>query len=411
MPETNWAGNLTYHAQQVLHPTSLEAVQEAVRRAPKLRVLGTRHCFNAIADSPHTLLSTERLTTILGEDQERRTVTIQGGVRYGELATFLHAKGLALANLASLPHISVAGATATGTHGSGDRNGNLATAVVGLELVCADGAVRSFSHETHGETFDGMVVHLGALGVVTQLTLAVEPTFTIAQAAYTDLPVATLFKHFDAITSAGYSVSLFTDWQSETIPQVWVKSKDSLPETLFGAPQATDDRHPLPDHASLHCTTQRAIPGPWHERLPHFKLEFTPSSGAELQSEYFIGRDDAQAAFSAIADLKDLLAPHLMVSEIRTIAADNLWLSPHYDRDSVGFHFTWKQNTPDVLALLPVLEEALAPFHPRPHWGKLFTMRPQNSPKLPEFLALCNRLDPTGKFRNPFLEQQLWIHD
>lgn len=403
-PQRNWAGNLTYSAARWHEPETPAQVQAIVAASQKLRAVGTRHCFNTIADSPEDMLSTARLNRIVGLDVTQQTVTIEGGVRYGELGVFLHERGFALHNLASLPHISVAGAVATATHGSGDHNGNLATTVVGMELVLADGTRLSVSRESHPETFDGMVVHLGALGVVTQLTLAIEPTFPIAQTAYENLPVAALEDHFDQITSAGYSVSLFTDWQSESINQVWVKSKGTVPETLFGATRAQVERHPLANHSAQSCTPQRGVFGPWHERLPHFKLAFTPSSGAELQSEYFVDRNDALAAFHALAALRDQLAPHLMVSEIRTIAADTLWLSPHEGRDSVGFHFTWKQHIAEVLALLPVLEEALAPFRPRPHWGKVFTMHP---PLDPRFVALAAQLDPTGKFRNAFLEN-LW---
>nr|WP_309688285.1 FAD-binding protein [Armatimonas sp.] len=403
--QRNWAGNLTYSAEWLHKPESIAQVQELVCQCRRLRALGTRHCFNAIADCPEDMLSTERLTKIVGLDRERQTVTIESGVRYGELASFLHAAGWSLPNLASLPHISVAGAVATATHGSGDGNGNLATSVIGMELVTASGEKVQLSQTTHGDDFFGMVVHLGALGVVTQLTLKIQPTFQIAQMAYANLPVEALKAHFDEITSSGYSVSLFTDWQSDFINQVWVKSKTGeVPETLFGAQKATQDRHPLPDHSAESCTTQCGIPGPWHERLPHFKLAFTPSSGAELQSEYFIGRENALAAFTAIAALRDKLAPHLMISEIRTIAADNLWLSPHYQRNSVAFHFTWHPHTEQVLALLPIIEEALAPFAPRPHWGKIFTMRHTHYPKLPDFLRLCQAFDPHGKFRNAFLE-------
>ena len=404
----NWAGNLTYSAEWLHKPTSVAQVQDLVCQCRQLRALGTRHCFNAIADCPEDMISTEKLTKILGLDREQQTVTIESGVRYGELASFLHAEGFALPNLASLPHISVAGAVATGTHGSGDGNGNLATSVMGMELVKASGEKVPLSRETHGDDFDGMVVHLGALGIVTQLTLKIQPTYEIAQTAYTNLPVESLLAHFDEITSAGYSVSLFTDWQSAFVNQVWVKSKTGdVPETLFGAQKATQDRHPLPDHSAESCTPQCGIPGPWHERLPHFKLAFTPSSGAELQSEYFVARENALAAFTAIAALREKLAPQLMISEIRTIAADNLWLSPHYQRDSVGFHFTWKQNIPEVMALLPTIEEALAPFAPRPHWGKVFTMKPTNYPKLPDFLRLREVFDPEGKFTNAFLKNTI----
>ena len=400
----NWAGNLTYSAARWHEPETVAQVQAIVAASQKLRAVGTRHCFNQIADSPEDMLSTARLNRVVGLDTERHTVTIEGGVRYGELGVFLHERGFALHNLASLPHISVAGAVATATHGSGNHNGNLATAVVGMELVLADATRLAVSRESHPESFDGMVVHLGALGVVTQLTLAIEPTFTIAQTAYESLPVAALEDHFEEITSAGYSVSLFTDWQSEHINQVWVKSKGTVPETLFGATKARVERHPLANHSAESCTPQRGVFGPWHERLPHFKLAFTPSSGAELQSEYFVDRNDALAAFHALAALRDALAPHLMVSEIRTIAADNLWLSPHNGRDSVGFHFTWHPHTDEVLALLPTVEAALAPFRPLPHWGKVFTMQPRLDPR---FVALAAQLDPSGTFRNEYLEM-LW---
>lgn len=400
----NWAGNLTYSAARWHEPETVEQVQTIVAASQKLRAVGTRHCFNQIADSPEDMLSTARLNRIVGLDAAQRTVTIEGGVRYGELGVFLHKRGFALHNLASLPHISVAGAVATATHGSGDHNGNLATAVVGMALVLADGTQLSVSRESHPESFDGMVVHLGALGIVTQLTLAVEPAFELAQTAYENLPIPALESHFDEITSAGYSVSLFTDWQSEKINQVWVKSKGTVPETLFGATKASGECHPLANHSAESCTPQRGVFGPWHERLPHFQLAFTPSSGAELQSEYFVDRNDALAAFHALAALKDQLAPHLMVSEIRTIAADTLWLSPHGSRDSVGFHFTWHPHTDEVIALLPTVEAALAPFRPRPHWGKVFTMQPNLDPR---FVALAAQLDPTGKLRNAFLEN-LW---
>ena len=406
-PRRNWAGNYQYEAIDLYRPQNVAEIQELVTTLDKVKALGSRHCFNDIADSPSAQISTENLNRIVSLDKNAMTATIESGLQYGQFCPELDSRGYALHNLASLPHISVAGAVATATHGSGDRNGTLATSVIGMELVTASGDRVLLSRESHGADFEGMIVHLGALGIVTQLTLQLEPTFEIAQTAYAHLPVAQLFAHFDEITGSGHSVSLFTNWQSAFINQVWVKTKTrgEAPATLFGAARAAVDRHPLPEHAAESCTTQCGIVGPWHERLPHFKLAFTPSSGAELQSEYFVARADALAAFEAIAALRETLAPHLMISEIRTIAADMLWLSPCYARDSVAFHFTWHPHLPEVRSLLPIVEAALAPFASRPHWGKLFTMQPTNYPKLPDFQRLCQQLDPHGKFRNAFMEE------
>ena len=421
--ETNWAGNYTYSAARLHRPETVEAVQEIVTRCRKVRVLGTRHSFNGIADCPEDMVSLERLDRVLGIDAERRTVTVEAGVRYGHLCRHLDRAGYALHNLASLPHISVAGACATATHGSGDRNGNLATAVAGLEFVTADGAVVTLSRDENGDTFRGAVVGLGGLGVVTKLTLDIEPAFAMRQVVYDDLPLARLEAHFDAVTSGAYSVSLFTHWRDDArFSQVWRKERvaaagdagaSSAPETeWFGATLATDRRHPITGMPVENCTEQLGIPGPWQERLPHFRMEFTPSSGEELQSEYLVPRPHALAAFRAVHELREHLAPLLQVSEVRTVAADDLWMSPCYRQPCVGLHFTWVKDWPAVRELLPVLEEQLAPFDARPHWGKLFTTPPaQLRPlyeKLPDFRDLLQSYDPHGKFRNAFLETYLF---
>ncbi|HEY1336465.1 MAG TPA: D-arabinono-1,4-lactone oxidase, partial [Bryobacteraceae bacterium] len=355
---------------------------------------------------------------------------------YGALCVALHEAGFAVHNTASLPHISVAGACATATHGSGDRNGNLATAVAALELVTADGSVLALSRERDGARFLGAVVGLGALGVVTQLTLDVVPTFQMRQSVYEDLPIAQLEANFDAITASGYSVSLFTDWSGPRINQVWVKQRVagmegvvgpasgdglSTPSTgrtaaaardYFGARPATANRHPIVRLSAESCTEQMDLAGPWHERLPHFRMEFVPASGAELQSEYFVPRRYALQAFRAIDSMREHIVPILQMSEIRTIAADDLWMSMCYGRDSVAFHFSWQLDWPAVAALLPRLEACLAPFDARPHWGKLFTTSPARLralyPKLEDFIALARKLDPVGKFRNEFLERAVF---
>jgi xylitol oxidase len=332
---------------------------------------------------------------------------------YGQLCPYLDSKSFALHNLASLPHISIAGACSTATHGSGERNGNLATAVSALELVTAAGEVVKLSRHQDGEAFQGAVVGLGSLGVITKVTLDIQPAFIVRQHVYENLPLAEVRDHFDAIESSAYSISLFTDWQKQRVSEVWIKSRveegqafDATPE-FFGAKLATKNLHPIAELSAENCTEQMGVPGPWYERLPHFRMGFTPSAGKELQSEYFVPRQHAVEAILAVERLRGHVSPHLMISEIRTIAADNLWLSPCYEQPCVSIHFTWKQDWPAVSKLLPMIEKELAPFKARPHWGKLFTMSPTELKsaykKLPDFIQLSKKYDPQGKFRNEFL--------
>jgi xylitol oxidase len=412
---SNWAGNYIYRAAQIHQPETVEQIQELVKHSPKIKALGTRHSFNDIADSPGDLISLERFDKIVALDRERSTVTVEAGVRYGQLARWLHEEGYALHNLASLPHISVAGACATATHGSGDRHGNLATAVSAMEFVNGSGDLVVLSRDQDREQLEAAVVGLGGIGVITRLTLDVSPTFQMQQDLYENLPFAALEEHYDELTSNIYSVSLFMDWRSSTINQVWLKRlvPDGLtvkaePE-LFGAKLATKNLHPIASISAENCTEQMGVLGPWFERLPHFRMDFTPSSGEELQSEYFVPRQQAFAALRAIDPLRESIAPLLLISEIRTIAADNLWMSPCYKRDAVAIHFTWKQDWERVRSVLPRIEEALAPFQARPHWAKLFTMSYEQLQllyeKWPDFQRLLQHYDLQGKFRNEFLDR------
>jgi alditol oxidase len=386
----------------VVHrPATVEELQEIVARAPRIRVLGSRHTFNDIADSDE-LVSLDALPP--GVEVGDGTVSCGGAVRYGELARILDTEGLALHNLASLPHISVAGAVATATHGSGDGNGNLATAVAALELVTSTG---ERVHARRGDAdFGGMVVALGALGAVTRVTLDVEPAYEVAQRVFEGMPFPALLEHYDAIAAAGYSVSVFTLWDETS--SVWVKCRGDAPDDLFGATPAPEDRHPIAGIDPVNCTAQRGRPGPWWDRLPHFRLGFIPSAGEELQSEYLVPRAHAVAAIDAVRALGARLRPVLLVSEIRTIAADALWMSPQYEQATTALHFTWKREPAAVEAVLVDLEAALAPFAARPHWGKLFLASPGHLyERRADFARLAARLDPRAAFRNAWLERAL----
>lgn len=422
----------------------MEELQEIVRASGKVRVLGTRHSFNdaaaidaqvdvdgtqaVTADSSWAYITLEALDTPVEIDRERGTVTCSGGITYGELCTRMHAEGVALHNTASLPHITVAGACSTATHGSGDGNGNLATAVVGLEIVTADGELKTVTLEEDGETFEGSVVALGGLGVVARMTLATQPAYSMQQYVYQDLPSAELYANFDEIMSGAYSVSLFPDWQDEKVNQVWFKHRTGtmgetdggmagalepvdlgLPSELYGAKAASTDLHPVPDLSTEGLTVQMGVPGPWHDRLHHFQIDSTPASGDELQTEYFVPRAHAVSALQAVEGLRDRFRSILWISEVRSVEADRLWLSQSYGTPTIGIHFSWRKNWAAVREILPLVEEALAPFQMRPHWGKLFTVPAEQVqaayPRMEDFKALLGSTDPEGKFRNGYLDR------
>lgn len=416
-PHENWAANIHYSTDNILSPANLDEARDLVRKTPSLRALGSRHSFNRIADSIHDQISLAHLDSIEIDDKAR-TVTVGAGVRYGQLAPVIDAKGYALHNLASLPHISVAGAIATATHGSGIHNGNLATVVRGLEIVNANGDLVQLSRDKDGDQFLGAAVHLGCVGLVTRVTLDLQPTYQVAQTVYQNLSFSELEHNFDAIFGSGYSVSLFTDWQHHRATQVWIKRRLAPGEThnwadqFYNAKRATEKLHPVAGHSAEACTEQMGVPGPWYQRLPHFKMEFTPSSGRELQTEYFVPRDRGYEAILAVEKLKDKITPHLFVTELRTVAADNLWMSTAYQRDSLTIHFTWKPEWDAVKQILPQIEAQLKPFSPRPHWAKLFTLPPQQLQvqyaRLADFKALVNQHDPGGKFRNEFIKSNLY---
>lgn len=411
---TNWAGNVTFGAREVVRPTSMTELRRVVHGSDRLRVLGSGHSFSRVADTDGVLVRVDGLPSVLDLDEAAGNVTVSAGTRYGELAEQLHRHGWALPNLGSLPHISVAGAVSTGTHGSGDGNRSLAGSVVGLELVTATGDLVTMDRASQPDTFDGVVVALGCLGVVTRLTLRVVPSFDVEQHVHVGLSHELLLATLDQVMATGYSVSVFTDWSTRSPVRVWLKlmaGSAPLPEDWLGTISASGHLHPVPGMPTGYATRQLGEPGPWHERLPHFRLAFTPSSGDELQTEYLLPRTYGVDAVRAVAALGDLITPVLQVGEIRSVASDELWLSPAFRQDSLALHFTW---VPDIDAVAPVvaaLEAALAPFEPRPHWGKVFSMDPavvaSRYPRLADFHRLRDELDPSRRFRNAFVDTYL----
>ncbi len=408
-PETlvNWSGTVAFHPARLLRPRTVDELREIVAASPSVRALGSAHSFNRIADTVGDLVSVGELPSDIDIDPAGRTVTVGAGVRFGELAGPLEDAGYALPNLGSLPHISIAGACATGTHGSGARNGVLSTAVAALELVTATGNLVTV---TRGDAdFPGMVVSLGALGVLTRVTLDIVPTYQIDQVVYDDLATDVLHDDLDLILGSAYSVSVFTDWASPRRNRVWKKSRaGAVSAPPRGTDHAHEPRHPIPGADPESCTEQGGVRGPWHLRLPHFRLEFTPSSGEEIQTEYFVAKADAVAALQALEPIADRIAAVLQISEIRAVAADDLWLSMASGRDSVGVHFTWVKDATAVAPVVAAIEERLAPFGARPHWGKVFSVAPaeiaRRYPRYDDFRRLVSEYDPAGKFRNAFFD-------
>lgn len=421
-PGVNWAANFAYEAAAVEHPTSVAEVQELVAASPRVKALGTRHSFTRVADSPGGLLVSvaglEPEVTVDGAvDQGRMTARVTAGTSFGVVAAELERQGCALANMGSLPHISVGGGTATGTHGSGDTNRVLAASIRSVDLVTADGSLLHVDRSSPALT--ALAVGLGAFGVITHLELDVEPSYRMAQDIYRGTSWDSVLASFDEVMATAYSVCVMVTYGGSEVRSIWVKRRldpkegadpwpppDSSPDSFHGAYRL--DPADLPDDHTYNAIG--GVPGPWCDRLPHFRLDAPPSIGGdELQTEYFVERRHAVDALQALRRLGDRIDPHLEASEIRTAAADDLWLSPCYRRDTLCIGFTWRKHPAEVEALLPEIEEALAPFEPRPHWGKLFALSQRDLadrfPRLGDFVDLARRYDPDGKFWNPFLDR------
>lgn len=413
-----WSRCHTFSAREVLLPRTMEELQEVIASSSRIRALGTRHSFNDVADTEGSLVSVLGLPERFELDEQAGTVTVSGGSTYGRVAQQLGPTRWALANMGSLPHISVAGATSTGTHGSGVAHRNLSGAVSAVEIVAADGAVHSWARAVDPE-FNGRVVALGALGVVTSLTLELVQTFAVRQDVWFDLSWAALLENLEEIMSCAYSVSVMPSWSDPTTAgKVWLKSRvedwnPALDPERYGARWARSAGGELAEGQNPNQTMQGGIPGPWWRRLPHFRPDASPSRGDEIQTEYFVDRRHAADALESLRAKSDQFAHLVLVSELRSVAADDLWLSPARGRDSLGIHMTWMNDADAVLEVLPILEDVLAPYSPRPHWGKWFTLEGpalrSHYPRLADFHGLADAADPTGKFRNDYLHRTLGL--
>jgi xylitol oxidase len=409
-PGINWGGNHTYRAARIARPSTRDELRQLVAESDRLAAVASRHTFNAIGDAD-VLVDLSGLSRPAEFDQSTGEVTISGTATYTDVAFALSLAGRALHNLASLPHISVAGGVATGTHGSGSDLANLATAVESIELLTSTGDILTLRRGDPG--FEGAVVNLGALGFVTQITLRTEPAFDVAQTIHNGLTWEMMTHSFDEIMSSATSVSVFTRW-GDVPGELWRKQRTDVSSPVeldpFGTSPATTPRHPIPGADASSCTEQGGRPGAWWNRLPHFRADSVPSNGAEIQSECFIDRADSAAAIDAMRAIGPQLANALMVSEIRTIAADDHWMSPCHARTSTALHFTWQLDPPAVADAVELVGETLAPFGVRHHWGKAMPAEwnaSGNYERLADFLDLKQRLDPTDTFTTPWFSQHI----
>lgn len=404
----NWSENFTFEATGVERPKTIAQLQDVVAAAPRAKAVGTRHCFTRIADSPGgVLVDTSGLDVGVTVDHDTMTATVPAGWSYSKIVAELEAQGVALPNLASLPHVSIAGATATGTHGSGDTNQVMAACMSGIELVDGEGELRTI--DSGHPDLKALSVGLGAFGIFTTLTVDVEPSYLVQGAYFRETSWQNLLDNLDDVMASAYSVNLHAAYSDTNVRGIWSKYRLEgsepldLPDELFGMTRVEGQLTPGKN-------TIINEPGPWSERLAHFTPESAPSAeGDELQTEYFVDRKHGAAAINALRKMGADLDPHLHGTEIRTVASDDLWLSPCYRRETLSLGMTWRKHEPEVRALLPRMEEALAPFEARPHWAKLFAY--DRSALLDQFehldatLTLAESYDPNGTFNNPYLER------
>uniref|UniRef100_A0A915D0Y3 FAD-binding PCMH-type domain-containing protein n=1 Tax=Ditylenchus dipsaci TaxID=166011 RepID=A0A915D0Y3_9BILA len=422
-PLLNWGGNFNFSTQDIKYPTTTAGVQQLVKECKgKIRPVGTRHSFSEIANTNDTLICLVHMNLILSVDPSVPSVTVQAGITYTDLIPFLQSIGLAIPMMASLGEISIAGAINTAVHGSGAGIGNLATQVLGLQMVLADGSVVQYSKGQNDTELAAATVGLGALGIVTQVTLQAQPTYNLAINVFENMDMSVLDTQLYNITHSGYAINMWSTFGTPgVLDQVWITTKvDSNGvnaygnvSQLYGAPAATAQSSPIAALPPTYVVPQMGIVGPYYERLTDYDLGLSGQEGQQTQSEYYVDFDDFVPALKALQTLSAEINAVVYVALFRITEKDELWMSPQYKKTTMAIHFSWQPKLDQVMALLPKIEAALAPFNPIPHWGKLYTLKPEQYlpllPKYPEWREQVELHDPTHKFRNKWLEENIFV--
>ena len=431
----NWAKTV-YYNHTIHYPKTVEEIQHILQYHAKIRVLGSMHSFNNITKLPQEFngvyISMSNMNQVIKCCRGER-VTIQPGITFGELGEYLHERNFGFHNMASLPHITVGGAISTGTHGAGVFNGNLASHVMQVKLISADGKLRTYRIGQDPE-FQHIPVSFGLAGIIVEIELDIVPDYDIQQCIYENLPFNTIKKSdYKTAFSSAYSFSIFTQWKNRKFTSIWAKYRlrkgrnGNEESIMIDCPDmnkikpSSNKVHPLPggDTSFVSGGIGKNYKEPGYVGLPHFLMEGVPSQGEELQSEYFVSSHMFDVVIEVLFhhfEENPKLYDLLYVSEMRFVAGDKLTLSPqHVLGSSIGFHFTWKKEFDQVVDALKGIENVLKPYNALPHMGKLFTMTGRElegkygQRNLRAFQSFVAPLDPLKKFVNPFLQNLILL--
>ncbi|MEV5878882.1 D-arabinono-1,4-lactone oxidase [Streptomyces sp. NPDC052101] len=424
----NWGGNVSARPARQVAPASVEELAEAVRRAAedglKVKAVGTGHSFTSIAATDGVLIRPQLLTGIRRIDRESMTVTVEAGTPLKRLNAALAREGLSLANMGDIMEQTVSGATSTGTHGTGRESGSIAAQIKGLELVTADGSVLTCSEKENPEVFAAARIGLGALGIVTAITFAVEPLFLL-NAREEPMPFDRVLAEFDQLWAENEHFEFY--WFPHTgntntkrnnrsagpeqpVGQLagWFED-EFLSNGVFQVAQWVGRAAPAAVPAIARISS-KALSARTYTDIP-YKVFTSPRRVRFVEMEYAVPR---AALTQTLRELKAMVERSgLRVSfpvEVRTAPADDITLSTASGRDSAYIAVHMFRGTP-YQAYFTAAERIFTAHEGRPHWGKVHTWDAEYFarvyPRFGEFTALRDRLDPERLFQNDYLRRVL----
>ncbi|WP_405963110.1 FAD-binding protein [Streptomyces sp. NBC_00723] len=427
----NWGGNVAARPAREVTPASVDELAEAVRRAAedglKVKAVGTGHSFTSIAATDGVLIRPQLLTGIRNIDRDNMTVTVEAGTPLKRLNLALAREGLSLTNMGDIMEQTVSGATSTGTHGTGRESASIAAQIKGLELVTADGSVLTCSEkgtEEERALFAAARIGLGALGIVTAITFAVEPIFLLT-AREEPMPFDKVLADFDELWAENEHFEFY--WFPHTgstntkrnnrsagprkpVSQVssWIED-EFLSNGVFQVAQWVGQAVPatIPTIAQV---SSKALSARTYTDIP-YKVFTSPRRVRFLEMEYAVPRE---AVTETLRELKAMLdRSGLRVSfpvEVRTAPADDITLSTASGRDSAYIAVHMVKGTP-YQGYFTAAERIFTAHEGRPHWGKVHTRDAEYFagvyPRFGEFTALRDRLDPDRLFQNDYLRRVL----
>jgi L-gulonolactone oxidase len=424
----NWGGNVTARPAREVAPASVEELAAAVRAAAedglRVKAVGTGHSFTSIAATDGVLIRPQLLAGIRGIDRAACTVTVEAGTPLKRLNLALAREGLSLTNMGDIMEQTVSGATSTGTHGTGRDSGSIAAQIKGLELVTADGSVLTCSEKENPEIFAAARIGLGALGIVTAITFAVEPVFLL-HAREEPMPLARVLAEFEQLWAENEHFEFY--WFPHTgntntkrnnrsagpeqpVSRVkgWFED-EFLSNGVFQAANWVGRAAPATIPAIARISS-KALSARSYTDIP-YKVFTSPRRVRFVEMEYAVPRE---AVVDVLRELKAMVERSpLRVSfpvEVRTAPADDITLSTASGRDSAYVAVHMFRGTP-YQRYFTAAERIFTAHEGRPHWGKLHTRDAEYLagvyPRFGEFTALRDRLDPERRFQNDYLRRVL----